>query len=430
MTKLKIRDILRYARPYPNRLQLIDGLKNHFNVTDFHGLNQVVLERGINPIAPVKAVDGERVPAILIRSSPHKIGSETTPWQDIFDVDNGYIKYYGDNKTPGKNPAEAAGNKALLKAFELYNNAAQRQFAPPLIFYESVVKNGKKKGFIQFDGFGIIKEIELVTQYDRKADKTFSNYAFVFQVFSLTAEHEEFDWKWINDRRDKNLSLKQTSVHAPESWKDWMRNGAKAMERSRRRVSKLMIFSKAEQMPQAGSRVDKTVKAIYQFYSSKKAQFEGLAAAVTAKIMNDGGEGYSEGWITPRGSDGGVDFFGRLEIGTGFGKAKLILLGQAKCEKPDIPTGGNHIARTVARLRRGWVGVYITTSYFSEAVQQEIIEDEYPIMLVNGKKLAEIVLKILHDEGHANLQKYLEDLDSHYEGLVKTKRPEELLFES
>ena len=39
-----------------------------------------------------------------------------------------------------------------------------------------------------------------------------------------------------------------------------------------------------------------------------------------------------------------------MDIGTGFGSAKVIVLGQAKCESLDSPTGGNHIARTVAKL--------------------------------------------------------------------------------
>lgn len=65
------------------------------------------------------------------------------------------------------------------------------------------------------------------------------------------------------------------------------------------------------------------------------------------------------GWITSATSDGGADFYGRLDVGSGFGQAKLIVLGQAKCESFSSPTGGNHIARTVARLRRvGWVFSY------------------------------------------------------------------------
>ena len=71
-----------------------------------------------------------------------------------------------------------------------------------------------------------------------------------------------------------------------------------------------------------------------------------------------------------------------MDIGSGFGAAKIIVLGQAKCESLNTPTSGTHIARTVAKLRRGWLGIYVTTSYFSNNVQIEILEDKYPLLLI------------------------------------------------
>ena len=206
MTKLKIRDVFRYSRPYNASAKDIDGYLNHFYVTNFPDHTLVLLESGINPIGIVISKKDKRKPAIVIRSSPHKIGSETTPWQDVFDVDNGHIRYYGDNRTPGKDPALSTGNKALLEAFETYNNAEKRDLSVPLIFYKAVSRNNKAKGFVEFNGFGIIKGVELITQYDRKLDRTFSNFVFNFHVFSLAADKEEFDWNWINDRRNKTLN--------------------------------------------------------------------------------------------------------------------------------------------------------------------------------------------------------------------------------
>ena len=126
--------------------------------------------------------------------------------------------------------------------------------------------------------------------------------------------------------------------------------------------------------------------------------------------------------------DGGIDFVGRLDIGNGFGKAKLIVLGQAKCEKPGSPTNGNHIARTVARLRRGWLGVYVTTSYFSPSTQREVIEDRYPIVLIPGKRLAEEVHSMLVERGDLELVDLLDEIDSQYGSHNAPSDPEELLF--
>lgn len=429
MSILSIGEVFRYSRPYSPEIEYINDFKNHFYVTNLVNGTLALLEKGINQIAAVKANDGPRIPAVIIRSSPHKIGSETTPWQDVFDVDNGHIRYYGDNKNPGSKPELAPGNKILLKLFQTYNTEHERQFSVPLIFYKAVNRNNSSKGYIQFNGFGIIKGVELKTQYDRILDRTFSNYAFDFHVFSLNKDDENFNWNWINDRRNPKLTTSETLKLAPKSWEDWIKNGNKVLEKNRRRVSFLLVHSKQQQLPLPNSKEHNILKSLYNYYLNKKSRFEILASIVTSKILNSSGKHYIEGWITPSTSDGGADFYGRLDIGEGFGKAKFIVLGQAKCERVDVATGGNHVARTVARLKRGWLGVYVTTSYFSEAVQREIIEDEYPIMLINGKTLAEALLRIINEEGYFDLKQFLDKIDSEYSSKIKIRRPEELLFE-
>jgi hypothetical protein len=137
----------------------------------------------------------------------------------------------------------------------------------------------------------------------------------------------------------------------------------------------------------------------------------------------------SLGWITPPSSDGGADFIARLDVGSGFSRAKIIVLGQAKCESPTTATGGNHIARTVARLRRGWLGVYVTTSFFSEAVQREVIEDQYPVCLIHGLRLAQEVSRMMYDSGYQSVGHLLADIDSRYDELVQVRKPEEILLD-
>jgi Restriction endonuclease len=279
-----------------------------------------------------------------------------------------------------------------------------------------------------FQGFGIVERVERVTQYSEKNKEYFSNYVFDFAVFSLKDEGEEFNWNWINERRKKNLSLEETISHAPQSWKKWIREGELSIEKYRRRVSKLLTTKPKDQKPIPGSNEEKALIEIYKFYDGKKARFEGLASIVAQRILSSHDSSYTEGWITPSSSDGGSDFIGRLDIGSNFSKTKLVVLGQAKCEKPDTPTGGNHIARTVARLKRGWIGVYVTTSYFSETVQREVIDDSYPIVLVHGLRLAEEVLKMVYEKGFSNTAEFLKDIDNKYVDKIFARRPEEILF--
>lgn len=428
---IKIGDIFRYGRPYDPGPEIIDGVKNYFHMSYSEGCRLPLLDSGINPIEEIVGPEGLRRPAILISSSPHKIGSHVTPWQDFFDPDNGHIHYFGDNKIPGNDPSLSPGNKVLLEAYRAHNSFELdlRGRSAPILFFRRVKYNGKVKGYVKFQGIGIIKNVELVTQYNRKQECSFSNYAYDFLVLSLFHENEEFNWQWINSRRDKKIELNETLKLAPKSWQMWVRDGYRVVERCRRRVSKLLTKTSNEQRPIAGTKEARVLEEIYTFYKNNKSSYEALAAVVSARILSSSGGRYFEGWITPPSSDGGSDFVGRLDIGSDFSKVKLIVLGQAKCEQTDTPTGGRDVARTVARLKRGWIGAYVTTSYFSEAVQREIIEDEYPILLVHGLRLATEVLSIIHEQGFKDLLTFLKDVDQNYKNKIQIRRPEEILFE-
>ena len=104
-----------------------------------------------------------------------------------------------------------------------------------------------------------------------------------------------------------------------------------------------------------------------------------------------------------------------------------MVLGQAKCEDPNSPTNGNDIARTVARLRRGWIGVYVTTSYFSPQTQSEIIQDQYPIVLVDGYRVAREISVILASRSITSAA-LLKEVDANYEGQLARRSPEEVLL--
>ncbi len=178
-----------------------------------------------------------------------------------------------------------------------------------------------------------------------------------------------------------------------------------------------------------GSEGERVLKQIYDYYTGRKHRFEALAELISERVIGADKGNYEKGWITSAGSDGGADFIASVRLGSEFSAAKIIVLGQAKCVALDSPTHGNHIARTVARLKRGWIGVFVTTSYFSEAVQQEVIEDRYPIVLIHGKRLAEEVIKIVHEEGKYNdLAQFLGDLNAGYQDRIQQRQPEEILY--
>ena len=164
---------------------------------------------------------------------------------------------------------------------------------------------------------------------------------------------------------------------------------------------------------------------IYEYYEGKKNEFEFLAMEVTFKNIEESGALCVPGWITKRSGDSEVEFYLRIDIGRHkLASVNIIVLGQAKCMKPSSPANGRDIARTVARMKRGWIGAYVTTSYFSESVQKEVKEDAYPIMLINGAKIADIVKNELF-ESKLSLDEYLNSLVEKYDQLIRI--PEDVL---
>ena len=410
--------------------KVVDGLPNFFYETyGGEGRSSIFFQKGIHNLAAVDLGDGtKRIPAIIISSSPHKAGTDITPWEDEFDPDHGRIRYYGDNKTPSQSADKAPGNALLLKSFLAYSSPdsnTRQNNGIPLIFLKRVEYDGRKKGNLMFQGFGIIESVELITQYDPKLDNPyFSNYVYNMCVFSMTDEGESFSWDWINARRDPGLSTADADKLAPKAWKKWIKEGPTGLYKVRRNVAIGKVIPDSEQKPAPGSKEEAILKDIYSFYQDKRHVFELLAMRVTQEIFEESGVPFTPGWITQKSGDRGIDFVAKLDISSQMSALKVVVLGQAKCEKLDKPTNGLHIARTVARLKRGWFGVYVTTSYFSRNVQLEVMDDQYPIMLICGKKLAETVGKILFKKG-ITLDAFLNEVSTEYES--ENRRPDDIL---
>jgi hypothetical protein len=78
-------------------------------------------------------------------------------------------------------------------------------------------------------------------------------------------------------------------------------------------------------------------------------------------------------------------------------------------------------------LRRGWIGVYVTTGVISRAAQLEMVDDQYPMLLVSGLDLA-IYAQRLAQEGHAgNMMALLDEVTAAYPASISARRPEEIL---
>jgi hypothetical protein len=423
VSRIRMGEVLRYPKPASSISSEVDGRRNFYAVTEYSSGKRLMLEMGINQPKALSAPEGERVPIIAISESAHKVGRQETPWQDIFDVDNGHIRFFGDNKNPGDDPASRSGNRRLLAAWDAHHGATkeERKAAVPVAFFRRPLG----KGFVAFEGVGLIRGCELVTQYGD--DGYFSNFAWDFLVLDLAPENETFDWAWINARRDPGTSLYDTLKLAPEAWRTWVSDGETAIPRVRRYVAKRSLVSPQARKPKAGSRLAGILAEVRKLYYHREAEFEGIAAWVAERLLDSTGTYRAHG-VTRATGDRGFDFIGRLDLGEGFGAIKLVVLGQAKCEKIESPTNARDIARTVARLRRGWIGVYVTTGYFTTSTQTEVIQDRYPLLLVDGLLLATELDRELRRKGDPALKDLLAEIEARYGRLTELSDPDQVLF--
>jgi len=101
-------------------------------------------------------------------------------------------------------------------------------------------------------------------------------------------------------------------------------------------------------------------------------------------------------------------------------------LGQAKCVAGETATSGVDLARTVARLDRGWVGAFVTTGHYSEQAQREVVTDRFPMLMLNGRHVGETVFRESRLRG-ITVQDYVRAIDLEYDSRLSTRTPADIL---
>lgn len=426
-----IGDVMRYAQGADQSSPELDGFINyHWLMSPAElALPKVMLEAGINAPAAVAAPDHPRRALLAIRSSPWKAGHETNPWHDEFDLDHGHVRYFGDHKpsTIGL-PGQTTGNRLLLEAARLHAGTSreERLLAPPLFLCRAVTiyRAGRAvvKGHVEFCGAAIIERLEHVVQRDPETGRSFPNLSLDLAVVS-GGEIDGVDSRWIDDRRDTGLAADDTLRHAPDSWKRWVKQGRVAIPGIRRRVLASAVRSSKEQQPVGRPIDESTLQALYQFYDGRKHAFALLASRVAAEVFRESGARYKEGWLSRSSGDGGVDFIGRIDMGSLNATTPVVVLGQAKGIQPTSSVSPEQVARVVARLRRGWIGVYVTTGSFSRQAQVEIIDDQYPVVLIAGGTLATTVRRMAQANYDGDLDALLASTVDEYGAAVTPSPP-------
>lgn len=350
---------------------------------------------------PVKRLDESGLPAFVVLYT----SMQELAWPDFFDEETGILRYYGDNRKPGRTILDTPkkGNLLLEYVFECLNQKDDSiQNIPPFFVF-------KKTGSgcdVQFLGLAvpgnphISPDRDLVSFWRTIDAQRFQNYEAYFTVLETP---EPISKKWINALiYDHENSIK----YAPDSWIKFVKQGRNGIVPL---IAKKLpkIPDKNEQLP-SDPEGKRCLNIIRSHYKNNPYGFEACAIDLLEK-MDDKFQDFS---LTRPWRDGGRDALGYYVIESG-GKANYQLridcALEAKCYSDSNSVGVKQMSRLISRIKYRQFGVMLTTSFVGKQAYREVIEDGHPILIVSASDIAYILRHNSIDSN--NIQEWLDVLD-------------------
>jgi len=304
-------------------------------------------------------------------------------WPDELNPETGQFTYYGDNREPGKsiNSTSVGGNKFLESVFEKLHFQSKSDIQPTLCF--QVQKDKDNKSYMRFIGLaapgaqGLSSSDDLVAVWKIRDNLRFQNYRSIFTILKV----EIISKSWLDDLV-KGIKPHE-SMHCPEAWSYWVETGIyKALECEKQIIPR----TKNEQLPSSKEEI-RILDFLIENFSDREFEY---AAAEMIKILDPS---FKNMFVTRAKKDGGKDVIGEYFLGHDNHQIRLSAYIEAKKWKLDSSIGVKPMMRLISRLRHRDIGVFITTSYFDRQVQQELIEDGHPVMLISGGDISKLLIK-------------------------------------
>lgn len=224
----------------------------------------------------------------------------------------------------------------------------------------------------------------------------FQNYKAIFTIL----KEAEIPRVWLEDLVAGSPGAE--SGQCPPTWKRWTESGLYSPLVCERKKEPR---SRKSQLP--GSKEEEQIlKRVMDSLNDRDFEF---AAAEIVKLMD---ERFSEFTVTPRIRDRGRDAIGLYRVGHDQHQVLLEAIVEAKRWSPGQGVGVKPMARLISRLKHRDIGVFVTTSYFNTQVQEELLEDRHPIILVSGGDIAKLLMaRDMHAPG--KLEAWLGEIQKH-----------------
>lgn len=318
--------------------------------------------------------------------------SSDLDWPDTINLESGLFVYYGDNKEPGADKKEKAGNKILIKLFEsLHAKDQRRQYIPPIFIFERYPTENSSRSVI-FRGLCVpghpaySQSQDLVSIWKSKNGKRFENYKAIFSILNCDVIEREYLDALLDKDEASNAPISFTKFKDGERKYDLLLSDKTHQVRN-----------KAQQLPTSNAHI-KLLSVIFEFFKGKGKNGEFLFEKFAAEIFKMSNENILVDKITQNTVDGGRDAIGRLKIGPYNDPIFLHFSLEAKLYNPGLgdskinSVGVKETSRLISRIRNREFGVLVTTSIVGEQALREIRLDKHPIIILSGKDIVDIII--------------------------------------
>ena len=308
-------------------------------------------------------------------------------WPDYLDRETGIFRYYGDNRSPGKQLTETkpGGNKLLEQVFSILNTKGPYDDIPPFFLFKNT-GNGRDMKFLGLAAPGnrnLSPDKDLVAFWRTMGDKRFQNYEAYFTV--LDTGKECVSRKWLEALIYDHANSKK---YAPSVWVNFVNKGRDGIVPLKApRI--IEIPTKYKQL-QSDIEGKNCLSRIRKYYESFPQGFEACATDIV-KMMDSNFKAFN---LTRPWRDGGRDAIGQYEIyQPGSTNHPLVIdcALEAKCYAENNSVGVKQMSRLISRIRYRQFGIMVTTSYVNQQAYKEVIEDGHPIMIITATDIAAIL---------------------------------------
>jgi len=332
------------------------------------------LDGGVNfgrGIAQLKQPGTDECEFLVFYSSDG--GSQSPdPWEDIINLEDGIVHYWGDSKAgDGPDPSQRDGNQLVKQQYcETYakNN---REDAPPVLLF---VK--EESGWVTFNGLCIISGLE-IGRHNHDGE-TVVNYRISLDILDADA----VDLEWIHRKARTGVD-----IGGPEAWDHWVETGT---------VNRYSIYN--DQI-RSGSAQQPTGR-FKELHSNIRAHFEGNTREQGKKLEHlikrilENLDHVDDVQLTPDSGDRGVDLTGKIDLlaDTPVPGPDTKIQFKAQVKNKASSVGGRELSRLASRIDDGEIGLFFTMSHYTKSAQEENLST-YPVRLFAGKDLISLLVQ-------------------------------------